>query len=382
MKFCKMAKAKAMVIAGVLAGTAVQWAVASTLPVGQVSPLSGPAASLGTALTQAAEAYFARVNAERLLGGHRAELLVRDDAFKPEETLRHARELVEDKRVLALLNVTGAPHNGQLHTTGLLGRSSTSVVGAFTGSTSVRALGSPFIQFVRAGVADEARVIARQLAALGITKVALLRADDTFGEDASKQLTEQLGQHGMSLAAEASYQPASVDVTAAVERFRAIELQTIVVFGTPRAGSELLKQYRKAGGAALFIFSSASDAESVVAMVGPELARGVGLVQVVPPVSRLQLPIVQEYRQTLAKYGPPDARPSSTGLEGFIAAKLLVQAIRRAGESPTPARVTAALASLGPVDLGGFVIDLSKVRGPGARYTEIGIIGDGGRLRN
>ena len=28
------------------------------------------------------------------------------------------------------------------------------------------------------------------------------------------------------------------------------------------------------------------------------------------------------------------------------------------------------------------VIDLSKVRGPGARYTEIGIIGDGGRLRN
>ena len=372
----------AMALGMVLANASAQHAAASTLPIGQVSPLSGPAGSLGTALTQATQAYFARVNAERLLGARQAELMVRDDAFKPEETLRHARELVEEHGVLALLNVTGAPHNGQLHTTGLLGKSSTSVVGAFTGSASVRALRSPYIQFVRAGVADEARAIARQLAALGITRVALLRADDTFGEDASRQLIDQLGQQGLKLSAEVSYAPASADVSAAVARFRAIDLQTIVVFGTPRAGTELLKQYRQAGGAALFIFSSASDAESIVAMVGPELARGVGLVQVVPPVSRLQLPIVQEYRQTLARYGPPEARPSSTGLEGYIAAKLLVQAIRRAGDAPTPARVTAALSSLGPVDLGGFVIDLSKVSGPGARYTEIGIIGDGGRLRN
>lgn len=63
MKFCKMAKAKAMVIAGVLAGTTAQWAAANTLPIGQVSPLSGPAASLGNALAQATQAYFARVNA-------------------------------------------------------------------------------------------------------------------------------------------------------------------------------------------------------------------------------------------------------------------------------------------------------------------------------
>lgn len=359
-----------------------QAAAAATLYVGQVVPLTGPAASVGQALSQGAAAYVARVNAEGQLGSHRLELLSRDDAFQPDRTLLHARQLIDEHGVLALLNVVGAPNNGGLHEQGLLRRSDVSVVGAFTGSTSVRALRSPHLYFIRAGVADEARLIARQLTALGITRVALLRADDAFGADAASRLAAEFRERAIALSAEERYAPASIDVDGAAQRFRAMDLQAIVAFGTPRAASELMLKYRKAGGGALFILSSASSADAVVDNVGADVARGTGLVQVVPPVSKVQLPIVQEYLATLAKYGPPAAKPTATGLEGFIAAKLLVQAIRRAGDSPTPARVSAALSGLGSVNVGGFIIDMSPARHSSVPYADIGIIGLGGRLRN
>lgn len=97
---------------------------------------------------------------------------------------------------MALLNVVGAPNNGELVTRGLLAKHKMSVVGAFTGATSVRELKSPYMYFIRASVADEARKMVQQVVTIGMTRVALVHANDAFGHDARGFVDAALKMHG------------------------------------------------------------------------------------------------------------------------------------------------------------------------------------------
>jgi ABC-type branched-subunit amino acid transport system substrate-binding protein len=85
--------------------------------------------------------------------------------------------------------------------------------------------------------------------------------------------------------------------------------------------------------------------------------------QVVPSYDDLSLPAVVEYRSLMERHNPklPDALRdakyvpemlSFRGLEGFINAKVVVEALRRAGPNPTRQGLRAALESMRGVDLG------------------------------
>ena len=67
------------------------------------------------------------------------------------------------------------------------------------------------------------------------------------------------------------------------------------------------------------------------------------------------MPIVKEY---LAAIDNSDQTPSYESLEGFIAAKALAEAVRRAGRNPDKARLQATMASMTDFDVGGFRLNL------------------------
>ena len=92
-----------------------------------------------------------------------------------------------------------------------------------------------------------------------------------------------------------------------------------------------------------------------------------------------KLPVVREYQQLLAKYAP-GAEVNYTSFEEFLGAKVLVEALRRAGPAPTRERVTKALESLQKWDLGGLVVSYSPTNRIGSRSVEVTVIGSTGRL--
>ena len=354
----------------------------TAIHIAQISPLSGPAASIGLPLTQAAHAYVNRINAEGGIGGKKIVLEDRDDGFKPERTIEHVEQLISARPPVALLNVVGAPNNGELVTRGLLAKHKMSVVGAFTGATSVRELKSPYMYFIRASVADEARKMVQQVVTIGMTRVALVHANDAFGHDARGFVDAALKMHGAVLSAAESYEPATVDVAPAVTRVRSSDAQAVLIFGTGPAAAKFVVEYRKAGGGGLLIANSSTSPEVMARLAGNTMARGVGLVQVVPAVTKTTIPVVKEYQDTLARYGKPDWKPSAYGLEGFLAAKLLVEGLRRAGPSPTRESLSAALDRIEQFDAGGITLDYKSGRREGLRSVDIGILGAEGRLMN
>jgi ABC-type branched-subunit amino acid transport system substrate-binding protein len=245
--------------------------------VGQVSPLTGPASSVGVPLTQGASLLVRKVNANGGINGSTLKLLDKDDGFDPKRTVGAVTELLADKErpIVALINVVGSSQNGDLVSQGLLASNDLSIVGAFTGSTSVRALKSPHLYFVRPGVEDEANHIIAHFIALGIDRVALVHPEDTFGRDALAKVTQALASRKLTLVGAGTYQPATTDVKGAVATMLERKPQAIAIFATGAAAAKFITSYREQGGGAMLTTSSSTSADHLLKALPKELSRGV-----------------------------------------------------------------------------------------------------------
>ena len=93
--------------------------------------------------------------------------------------------------------------------------------------------------------------------------------------------------------------------------------------------------------------------KEVLRNAGKENARGIGISQVIPyPYSTL-VPVAREF-QTLMKEYQPEKVVSYASMESFIAAKILVDTIRRTGADPTRQKITTQLEKMNIYDVGGF----------------------------
>jgi ABC-type branched-subunit amino acid transport system substrate-binding protein len=103
---------------------------------------------------------------------------------------------------------------------------------------------------------------------------------------------------------------------------------------------------------------------------------GVIVATVVPPPGKRSLPIVQEYQAAIEKQlGKKDY--SFTSLESYIGAKVIAEALRRAGPKPTRESFMAALDGLRAYDTGGYVVGFSPTNHNGSSFVELTIIGAG-----
>jgi len=79
---------------------------ASTIKVGVIAPLTGPASALGP-LADGVKAYFDVVNQDGGINGSEVEVIVKDDAYDPSKTPGQARALVEDEGVDVMCGPVG-----------------------------------------------------------------------------------------------------------------------------------------------------------------------------------------------------------------------------------------------------------------------------------
>ena len=109
-----------------------------------------------------------------------------------------------------------------------------------------------------------------------------------------------------------------------------------------------------------------------------ENARGVIVTQVTPAPKSLTTQLGQELGK-LAKH--EGMTVSYSAMEGYMAAKVLVEGLRRAGPNLTRERFIQALESIRDYDLGGVVVSFGPKDHTGSEYVETTIIGKDGRFR-
>jgi len=354
------------------------WA-AEPLVIGQVVPLSGVLAVTGQQAALGGKIYFDWVNAQGGIHGARIRHEVHDDGYKVAETVRLARQLLERPEVVALFGFIGTANISQLLKEGVLERAGVALVAPYTGGEELRTPFNPWIFHIRASYAEEAERIVEH-SAIGMTRIAVVYQNDGFGRAGLTGVENALAKRGLQLLKAIPYERNTKNVNQAVQTVKALDrVQAVILVATGETVGEFVKQYRQSGGFAQLYGVSVIDPQLILKIAGDSNVRGMGISQVVPYPFQPGLSVVREYLQLLQKYAP-DASASYTSFEEFLGAKILVEALRRAGPTPTRAKVLHALESLHNFDLGGIVMGFSPTNRVGSHFIELTVIGAQGKL--
>ena len=354
-------------------------ALAAELVIGQVAPLSGVLASTGHQMVVGGQIYFDAINAQGGIHGAKIRHLVVDDGYKVPETSRLAREMLARPEVVALFGFAGTANVSQLLTDGVLDAGGAALVAPYTGGESLRNPFNPWIFHVRAGYADEAEHMVQQLTTLGMNRIAVMYQDDGFGKAGLLGVTNALDKRKLKLAASAGYERNTDKVEEAVKKIKASDAQAIIMVSVNKSTAAFMKLYRESGGGAQMYNISVVDPAELVKLAGLKNAHGLGISQVVPYPYMASMPVVREYQSLLKKYAPKEL-VNYTSFEEFVGAKVLVEALRRAGPNPTRAKVVKALESMDSYDTGGITVGYSAGNRIGSRYVEVTVIGSTGKL--
>ncbi|MDY0106868.1 MAG: ABC transporter substrate-binding protein [Giesbergeria sp.] len=352
---------------------------AADIVIGQAAPLSGVLASTGKQMVLGGSIYFSHVNATGGVHGQKITVQVVDDGYKVDDTVRLTRELLANPDVVALYGFAGTSNVGKLLTDGVLEQGGAALVAPYTGGEPLRNPFNPWIFHVRAGYADETEHMVQQVTTLGMTRIGVMYQDDGFGKAGLEGVQKALAKRKLELSVAAPYDRNTDQVDAAVTKVMQSDAQAVIMIAVNKPASAFIQRYREAGGGAQLYNISVVDPAEIVKLAGLKNAHGLGISQVVPYPYLPNLPVVREYQALLKKYAPEE-HVNYTSFEQFLGAKVLVEALRRAGPAPTRGKVLKALEGLGNYDLGGVTVNFSPSNRVGSRYVEVTVIGRTGRL--
>jgi len=165
------------------------------------------------------------------------------------------------------------------------------------------------------------------------------------------------------------------------ERISMANAEAIVTMLPVEEAASLLKALRSRGKLIPVYGASYNESGRLFDHAGEAAARGVTVTQVVPNPFSGTMPAVWDYQTEMKQYAPKGARLGTLSLEGFLAAKLLVEAVRLTPRPVTAAGLRNALEQRGPFDLGGLKATFSKNDHVGLDFLDIGVVTFGGRLR-
>lgn len=357
-----------ILLLGSLAALPAAAVPARSLTVAQTIDLSGPDADFARDFSLGAKIYFDHVNAGGGINGHRLNYRLVDSGGTPGGTLAAARGLVREGAAV-LLGPTGDEAVTALAADREIAEAGIAIVAPIGSSPQVQRVFP-----LRTGIADELRAVVAHLTAMGIRSFGI--AASANGRGALPILEGELTAHSARLLAQATLSAEAEAPARAAARLAQARPQAVIVLADTLAVAQFVKAYRRLDPGAFLATQSTINLPTLISAVGPENARGLIVPQVVPD-PRAMLGVSREHRRLMERYA--DEPASQATLEGFIAAKALVQALRRARDL-SPAGVRQALRETGRIDLGGFEVDLARPASP-STFVELTVVGGDGRLR-
>ncbi|MBC5764780.1 ABC transporter substrate-binding protein [Ramlibacter albus] len=343
----------------------------SSITIGQSLALTGPGSALATQFHQGAKMYFDRLNAAGGVNGRKIELVTMDDRGNAETTAANTKKLIE-QGVFALFGYYGSPQVTAAYPsfkdTDLLLFAPMAAADEFRGA----AYGNVFS--LRPGYAEEAAAITRHAETLGARKLGILHAQDGESLAALDSAQRTMTSMGANLLVTSAMGAGSV--ANAVTKAIAAKPESLLVVGDAAIAASAVRDLRAKGfRGPIYGFSNAG--ESLLAEALGPAGAGVVVVRVVPRSDTAKVPVVRELMEDAKAAG---AKPNVYMLEGYIAARVFAEALRRLPQAPTRAKFRKALEGMEELSVGGFRINFADDR-VGSKLVQLSLIDSQGKVR-
>jgi branched-chain amino acid transport system substrate-binding protein len=362
--------------ASMLAGFNVAHAQTDKIILGQSAPFTGPAAQLGIQFYQGAKVYFDQVNAQGGVGKRLIEIRNLDDGYEPERCAENTRKLIADD-VFALFGYIGTPTS--IVALPLATKDKVPFIAPFTGAMALREPFNKYAFHVRASYNDETGLIVKQLTSLGLKKIAVFYQNDAYGKAGLDGVTLALAAQNLKPVAQATVERNTVNVAAAVKTLVAASPDAVVQIGAYKACAAFIREARKAGYGGTFYNVSFVGTQALADELGKDGA-GVVVSQVMPSPYNTARPIAREFVEAVKAAGK-DAQVNFSSIEGYVAAKVLVDGLKRGGTKISRESLISGLEGMGSQSLGGFSVSFSPTDHVASSFVELSMLTGDGRVR-
>jgi ABC-type branched-subunit amino acid transport system substrate-binding protein len=346
-----------------------------SIVLGQSAPLSGISQALGEEQRDGALAYFDLVNKQGGIHGRRIVLKTVDDGYVPARTAANVKKLIEEDQVFALFFLRGTSHVAEAAK--VFGPARVPLFSCSCGALSLREPMNPYLFHTRASFQDETNKIVEYLATIGVKRIAIFYQADGFGKDGQLASERALKRIGLGVVAQGGVEPNSIEVGKAVTEIARAQPQAVIMYTLFKPAVEFVKAMKKAGADTTFIALSPVGTNGLVKELGAD-SRGLIVSQTVPYPWNPSLPVVKEYQGALK--GQPKAQVGFSTLEAYLAAKVLVEGMRRAGRDLTREKLIRAMEGMKAYDAGGYEVAFSPTSRNGSTYVDLTVIGANGRV--
>ncbi|HUL92808.1 MAG TPA: ABC transporter substrate-binding protein [Burkholderiales bacterium] len=375
MKTLRLASSLFLVLAAALLASPAR---AQDIVIAHVAGYTGPVTKDATEMGAGAQVYFDAVNANGGVLKRKVRLLVVDDHFKPDETVQQILAL--KGKVSALLPPVGSAQFDKVLKEGVLEKIDFPILGVIPGVESFRQPLRKNMFHFRAGDFDQIAKMIDLTTSVGQNKIGVLATNNPNGEQVTAFMQDVLGKRNLKLAALAKYDIGpKIDWAPIIASYQKSQPDVIVLVGPPFATAAFIKEAKAAGLSSSLYGLSYTDFRLTTKVAGNQLARGVAIAQVLPNPNNRVIPLIKEFRDNFEKYGKVQGVPSHFNLEGYIAGKLLVEAIKRSKDA-SPAGVQRGLEMLRDYDMGGYIVDFSPSKHNGSTFVDMSMISASGEL--
>lgn len=370
-----------LLTAGVAGGVLTDSAAAAQAPaaneirIGMSAAFRGAAAGLGAELYRGAQAYYSEVNARGGVFGRPISVVALDDSYNPEPCIRNTIQLLEREKVFFLSNYVGTPTlTRALPVIKQYADQQVVLVGNFTGAQPQRE--APYVDQVfnvRASYRQEMQALVERFWQTGARRFGVYYQVDAYGRSGTDGVARALAARNARIVAEATYVRNATfdeDMGLAVGALREAGCDVVLCTGAYQGCAAFVRSARDAGFAVPISNVSFVGSDAMLALLvkhgrakGRDYTRGLINSQVVPSYDDTTLPGVVEYRALMDKHNPavPDAirdphyvpqKYSFISLEGYVNARVITEALKRAGANAGRSTFRQALESLRGLDLG------------------------------
>ncbi len=346
----------AIVSLALLVGAGVQ--AAEPIKVGAILAVTGPASFLGGPESRTLTMLVEDVNAKGGINGHKVELFIMDSGANPEKAVSFAKQLIEEKKVLAILGPSTSGETMQIK--GIAEEGKTILLSCAAAEVIVNPVAKWVFKTPQKD-SDAIQAIFNQMKSMKISKIGVLSGNTGFGKAGKGQIEKLAPENGITIVASEVYDKASTDLTAEVTKLKAANVEAIVNWSIVPAQSIVIKNARQIGfagpifqshgfGNIKYVEAAGAAAEGVIFPAGRLLVADV------LPDSNPQKAVLVKYKNDYEKRYKEDA--STFGGHAYDAFMILAKAIEKAG-STDKEKVRDAIESMkGFVGTGG-VFDFS-----------------------
>jgi branched-chain amino acid transport system substrate-binding protein len=328
---------------------------ASEIKIGNTMPYSGPASAYGV-IGKGEAAFFAMVNQQGGVAGHKINFISLDDGYSPPKAVEQVRRLVEQDEVAFTFNTLGTPSNTAIQK--YLNQKQIPQLFVATGADKWGNYKEyPWTIGWQPSYRIEAQIYAKYiLKEKPGAKIAVLYQNDDFGKDYLAGLKDVLGEKsGKMMVQDASYETSDPTIDTQIVTLQASGADTLVVAATPKFAAQAIRKVYDIGWKPLFFLTNVSI--SVAAVMQPAgMEKGVGIITAAygkdPTDPRWKDdPGMNQWRAFMAKYLPDADQTDASYVYAYGVSLTMLQVLKQCGTDFSRANIMKQATSLHDLEL-------------------------------